>query len=171
MNNSYMLFKIIALSSLLIGALYNTVYADVPASEQRLDAIAKRGEHVMPFSLEKTRHLFKKTDDGGIQQVIAKQANDNEQIALIRRHLATLACFFAKGNFSAPQRIHGDDMPGVAELSLHAAQIRFVYQEIPNGGQIAFITQDFVLIEAIHRYFDAQLRDHAHHARSIDPKR
>ena len=42
------------------------VFAAEPASEQRLDEVAERGAHVMPFDLEKTVHIFSKTDTGGI---------------------------------------------------------------------------------------------------------
>lgn len=34
------------------------VYAVEKADEKRLDEIAERGSHVMPFDLEKTTHIF-----------------------------------------------------------------------------------------------------------------
>lgn len=44
-----------------------TVYAAETADERRLDEIAERGSHVMPFDLEKTTHIFTQTADGWIQ--------------------------------------------------------------------------------------------------------
>ncbi len=140
------------------------VYAEQPASPARLDQVVEQGRHVMPFDLEKTLHVFNKTDYGGLQQVIAKDAGDQAQIGLIRRHLAGIAARFALGDFSGPRRIHGDDMPGVKELSAAARRMQFDYQDLPNGGRIDYRSDDPRLIEAVHRYFDAQLRDHARHA-------
>lgn len=141
-----------------------SVHAVEPASPTRLDEVAERGAHVMPFGLEKTLHIFDKTETGGRQQVIAKNAADNEQIALIRQHLSDIAGRFNKGDFSGPKRIHGDDMPGVKMLSEHASEIEFSYRDLPNGGQIDYHSDNPEWIDAIHRYFDAQLSDHARHA-------
>jgi len=140
------------------------VYSAQTADSARLDEVAERGSHVMPFDLEKTLHIFDKTATGGLQQVIAKDESDSKQIELIRKHLAGIAGRFAKGDFSGPKRIHGDDMPGLSLLSTNGSKIRFEYQDLPNGGQITYRSNDPQLIEAIHRYFDAQLSDHARHA-------
>lgn len=150
------------LMSMLLQA--STVYSAPAANSVRLDEVAERGSHVMPFDLEKTLHIFDKTETGGLQQVIAKNESDREQIDLIRKHLADIAGRFAKGDFSGPKRIHGDDMPGVSLLSTNASKIRFEYQDLSNGGQITYRSDDPNLIDAIHRYFDAQLSDHARHA-------
>ena len=49
---------------------------------KRLDEVAQRGTHVMPFDLEKTIHVFSKTAEGGLQQVVVKGKSDTEQIRL-----------------------------------------------------------------------------------------
>lgn len=138
--------------------------AQQPADSTRLDKVVERGKQVMPFNLEKTLHIFDKTETGGVQQVVATNANDAEQIHLVRQHLSAIAARFSKGDFSGPKQIHGDDMPGVAELSAGADRIRFDYQDLPNGGQIEYRSTDPQLITAVHSYFDAQLKDHARHA-------
>lgn len=135
-----------------------------PASNERLDEIVGRGIQVMPFSLEKTLHIFNKTDNGGIQQVIAKNADDQTQIFLIRQHLSALAARFGTGDFSGPMRIHGDTMPGVQDLRAGFKHIQFAYRELTDGAEIAYVSTDAKLIGAIHQYFDAQLSDHARHA-------
>lgn len=135
-----------------------------PTDPARLDQVVERGVKVMPFNLDKTLHIFDKNETGGVQRVIAKDETDTEQINLIRRHLSQIAGRFAQGDFSGPKRIHGDDMPGVKELSAAAKQMHFAYQDLPNGGQIDYLSEDPQLIAAVHRYFDAQLSDHARHA-------
>lgn len=132
---------------------------------RRLDKVAERGAHVMPFDLEKTLHIFTKTSRGGLQQVVAKDAADSQQIGLIRRHLSQIARDFRDGNFSAPTRIHGEAMPGLADLkAAQPGQIRIEYRERADGAQISYSTASPRLVGAIHQWFDAQLRDHARHA-------
>ena len=151
----------IALPLILAAA---TAHAVQPADSVRLDEVVERGSKVMTFDLDKTLHIFDKTETGGIQQVIVKDEGDSEQIALIRQHLTEIAGRFAQGDFSGPIQIHGNDMPGVKELSAGAARVRFDYRNLPNGGQIEFGADAPELVAAIHRFFDAQLRDHARHA-------
>lgn len=147
----------------LIAAL--PVHAVEPADAKRLNEVAERGAHVMSFNLEKTTHIFSKTDKGGIQQVIAKDKSDTEQIRLIREHLSEISAEFSQGNFSKPMQIHGDEMPGLAELRMAKPdQIQIEYRELPDGAQIGYTTEVPKLTLAIHRWFDAQLSDHARHA-------
>ncbi|WP_052808108.1 hypothetical protein [Methyloterricola oryzae] len=134
------------------------------ASPQRQDAVAERGAKVMPFALDKTLHVFDKTETGGVQQVVAKQVGDTEQVNLIRQHLQHIAASFAQGDFSGPARIHGDQMPVLAELSAGAQDLKIVYSDLPQGGQIVYASARPDLVQAIHRYFDAQLSDHGRHA-------
>lgn len=148
-----------------------TAYAEPDANAVRLDEVAARGRHVMPFDLEKTLHIFEKNAHGGLQQVIAKDAGDSEQINLIRKHLAQLTKRFTSGDFAGPRRIHGDTMPGVQALAGAGGKVRFLYRELTNGAEIEYIAEDPALIDAIHSYFDAQLSDHARHAVGDKPER
>jgi len=135
------------------------------ASEQRLDEVVQRGSHEMPFDLEQTTHVFSKTEQGGVQQVIVKDSANVEQIKLIRQHLTKIAGEFQQGDFSNPAKIHGENMAGLEQLrKAKRGDITIVYQELPNGAQIMYSTKLPVLIDAIHQWFDAQLSDHARHA-------
>jgi hypothetical protein len=51
-----------------------------------------------------------------LQQVIAKDPTDTEQIRLIRVHLEDIATRFQRGDYSGPTQTHGAQMPGLAEL-------------------------------------------------------
>jgi hypothetical protein len=118
----------------------------------------------MPFDLDRTTHVFKTTHTGGIETVIAKDAGDNQQIALIQQHLEHETMQFRVGNFGDPASIHGTGMPGLTELAAGAAKITFSYVALPNGAQISYETNDPRLIDALHRWFAAQLADHGHDA-------
>jgi hypothetical protein len=135
------------------------------ASEARLDEVVERGSHVMPFDLEKTTHIFSKTERGGVQQVVVKNAADSEQIRLIRQHLSKISAEFLRGDFSNPAKIHGDAMPGLAELkTAKPGDISIAYKELPNGAEIDYASDTPKFTAAIHQWFDAQLSDHARHA-------
>ncbi|MDP2180414.1 hypothetical protein [Methylicorpusculum sp.] len=131
----------------------------------RLDEVAQRGAHVMPFDLEQTLHVFTKTELGGVQQVIVKDKTNTGQIELIRAHLAKIADEFKHGDYSNPAKIHGDTMPGLAELrKAQPEQIQINYNELTDGAQITYTSDQPALIHALHQWFDAQLSDHARHA-------
>ncbi len=149
---------------IILAAAANVALAIPPVDPARLDEVQQRGSQVMPFALDKTLHIFTKSAGGGVQQVVAKNAGDGEQIGLIRQHLIHLAAGFARGDFSGPRRIHGDEMPGVQALSAAAGQVVYQYRELPNGAEIEYQSADPALVEAIHAYFEAQLSDHARHA-------
>ena len=150
----------------LLIALFSITGAQAQkADEKRLDEVAQLGMHVMPFDLEKTTHVFSKTPKGGLQQVLVKDKSDAKQIGLIRAHLSEISVDFKRGDFSKPARIHGEDMPGLAELkSAKPGQIKIEYEELTDGAQIGYSTSSPELINAIHQWFDAQLSDHARHA-------
>jgi hypothetical protein len=156
----------------LSAALLMTASAQAAdkATDNQLDEVAKRGAHVMPFSLERTTHIFSKTEKGGAQQVIANNSSDAEQIRLIRQHLLKISQEFGQGDFSDPAKIHGEDMPGLADLRrAPPGRIEIAYKELPNGAEIKYSTDDRQLIDALHRWFDAQLSDHARHAMPAHP--
>ncbi|WP_428353337.1 hypothetical protein [Methyloprofundus sp.] len=104
-------------------------------------------------------------DSGFVQQVIAKDPENEQQIKLIREHLGKIARDFKQADFSDPEKIHGKDMPGLEALrSARPGEITIEYRETPKGAEIIYMTKDPDLITAIHQWFDAQLRDHDRHA-------
>jgi hypothetical protein len=150
------------LAFLLVVIAHPATAADNTARQAE---IAKRGAKVMPFSLEKTLHQFTKTENGGIQRVIARDAQNQEQIQLIRQHLEQLSKKFALGDFSGPESIHGTDMPGLAQLkNAKPGSLQIIYSAEPAGASLNFNSNDSQLIKAVHLLFDAQLHDHGHDA-------
>lgn len=140
-------------------------YAVEKASEKRLDEVVQRGTHVMPFDLDLTTHVFSKTEKGGVQKVIVKNPKDNAQIKLIREHLTKISHEFQQADFSAPTKIHGENMPGLEALrNAKPDQVSILYKDLPNGAEITYSTDIPIFMTAIHQWFDAQLSDHARHA-------
>lgn len=131
------------------------------AGAQRQADVSKRGSDVMPFSLEATTHIFTKSAEGGIQRVVAKNASDATQVKLVRMHLQKIRAQFLKGDFAGPSHIHGQDMPGLAELkAAKLGQIGITYKDVKGGAELTYQTVNATLVAALHQWFDAQLSDH-----------
>jgi hypothetical protein len=158
------LFALVVLSAGAI-VLFETA---MTLAQTRQEDVATRGAKVMPFDLEQTMHVFQKLEDGGLQKVVVKDPSNKKQIALIQAHLREESERFRKGDFSDPAKIHGENMPGLAELKAGAGKIDVVYTPLPDGAQIRYTTKDSTLLMAIHHWFDAQLSDHGSHASGPD---
>ena len=158
--------KLLAAGALIISSVAVVVFfatAILPA-QTRQGEVAARGAKVMPFDLEQTTHVFQKLDDGGLQKVVVKDPSNKKQIALIQAHLKEESEKFRKGDFSDPAKIHGEDMPGLAELKAGPRKIDVRYTALPDGAQIRYTAKDPKLVAALHQWFAAQLSDHGHHA-------
>ena len=130
---------------------------------EHMREVAEVGAAVMPFDLERTTHVFQRVEAGGIQTVLSDD-DDAEQIRLIRAHLAEEAERFARGDFHDPSMIHGSDMAGLHMLVEGHERMTVAYRDVKGGGVIDYRSDDPQLVEAIHLWFDAQLRDHGEHA-------
>jgi hypothetical protein len=131
------------------------------AHAHRQAEVSRRGKDVMPFSLAATIHIFTKTPDGGVQQVVVKNPADAAQEQMIRRHLQELREQFLKGDFSGPSYIHGQEMPGLADLkAAKPGQIAIAYKDIEGGAQLTYNTSEANLVTALHKWFAAQAADH-----------
>ncbi len=148
----------------VIAILVGTLAIGTLTGCTRQAQVAARGAQVMPFDLEQTIHVFQRLDDGGRQTVTVKDPANAPQIALIQSHLQHEADKFRRGDFSDPDYIHGEEMPGLAELKTRFAQIDIRYTALPNGGEIQYTTTNPDLVMAIHQWFRAQVKEHGRHA-------
>jgi hypothetical protein len=148
-------------STLIVMAGVTAPFELFAADVERQAEVAQRGAEVMPFSIKATTHIFTKSDDGGNQQVIAKNPADSVQIRLIRKHLREIQTQFQRGDFSGPARTHGADMPGLAQLrAAKPGQISIAYKDIEGGGELTYRSDDPKLVSSLHAWFDAQISDH-----------
>jgi len=145
---------------LLIGAIGSLPAAAMAADAQRQAQVAARGAEVMPFSLRATSHIFTRSADGGVQRVVARDAQDAAQVRRVRAHLQAIQTQFSRGDFSAPRQIHGSTMPGLAQLQAAAGQITIQYQPVEGGAELIYRSANTPLVAALHDWFDAQVADH-----------
>jgi hypothetical protein len=141
-----------------------TAWSSQSETASRQDDVARRGAIVMPFDLERTTHIFEPRDYGGVQTVIADDPADRDQIRLVRQHLKAEADAFARGDFSDPANIHGDEMPGLRKLEENYAAIEVTFELTAGGARITYRSTDPEVVEALHDWFEAQVSDHGSHA-------
>ena len=96
----------------------------------------------------------------------AKDPKDTLQISLIRSHLKKESVLFSKADFKDPRTLHGMNMPGLEVLSGSENKFNVQYKKLSDGAKLTFASKDTTVINAIHVWFDAQLRDHGKDARS-----
>ena len=144
------------------GSMQHAMPSD---GQTRQEHIHEMGQTVMPFDLNKTTHIFRMTDSGGVQSVVVKDSQDKDQIGPIRQHLRYEAEAFQRGDYADPTALHGKTMPGVSELEKYHAAIAVSYSDLPLGAALNFKTGNRHLVTAIHRWFGAQLSEHGADAR------
>lgn len=130
-------------------------------AQEPSSAVRQRAQQVVPYTLDQALQSFSKTVHGGIQHVVAKSPNDARQVKLIQQHLAEIANQFKKGDFSVTERVHGPNMPGLAQLKkAQPDDIKFEYKALPDGAQIHYSTEYPQFVQALHEWFDAQALEH-----------
>jgi hypothetical protein len=153
------------ITTLIVSTVLLTAACSSPDLARRQAEVAEAGAAVMPFDLDATTHVFEKVPTGGVQSVVA-DTDDPTQIDLVRAHLADEAERFARGDFHDPAMIHGEDMAGLHELVMGHQRLSVTYRDVERGGEIRYVSEDSDLVDAVHRWFDAQLADHGEHAQA-----
>jgi len=159
-------------NQILTAAAFFCLFAStaMAAPSARQQDVARKGAMVMPFDVHNSTHVFQKTSDGGIQQVVAKHPDDKDLVAAIRSHLEMEAERFGKGDYSDPMKIHGAAMPGIKYLSkVKAGEIAITYRNVPAGAAVDYVGRDAATVDVIHKWFDAQLSDHGDDATDAPP--
>ncbi len=135
------------------------------STEQRQKMIHSESHRVMPFTMNEVTHYFISREDGGVLMIKVKDPEDTLQISLIRDHLKKEQKLFSKGDFRDPEALHGKGMPGVKTLSESAGKLNVGYKKLPDGAMLRFASKDTAVINAVHIWFEAQLKDHGRDAR------
>ena len=151
----------VLLAFVLVGGI--SACGSAPASDRQQE-IAERGAVVMPFDLDATTHVFTPTASGGVQAVVADDPDDVDSVAFVQEHLRFEAERFRVGDFSDPERIHGDAMPGLAVLKDRYREIDVEFEATSIGATIVYSSQAPEVVDAVHAWFDAQVSDHGDHA-------
>jgi hypothetical protein len=128
--------------------------------DQHHSGVNERGDHAMGFSHEKTAHHFRLRKDGGIIEVTAKDAKDEQSREQIRMHLQHITRLFSEGDFTAPMFIHDRVPPGVPTMKELKAEITYRFENLENGGRVLIESKNSRAIDAIHEFLRFQIEDH-----------
>lgn len=157
-------FMSAALAAALTATAQSAVYATQDAQQHGHDAHARgvneRGDRVMGFDHQKTKHRFLLHPDGGSIEVTANEAGDTESRDLIRKHLRHIAGMFSEGNFKAPMLIHARTPPGVSTMRRLKAEIKYDYEETERGARVDIKTANAEALRAVHEFLRFQIEDH-----------
>jgi hypothetical protein len=123
-------------------------------------SVDARGDRVMGFSHEMTKHSFRLLADGGAVEVRANDTNDRENITAIRVHLQEIASEFTAGKFTKPEEIHARVPDGVDVMKELNQAIAYRYEEIERGARVRIVTSDKRGLDAVHRFMRFQIDDH-----------
>jgi len=154
------------LGSAAVAALVLLLNCAAAVGQTKQERVHQMASGVMPFDVAKTVHIFRMTESGGVERVVAKDPAAADQVALIQQHLRHEAASFQRGDYSDPAMLHGAAMPGLEELQRGASRIKVSLTLLPAGAEITFQTTDLHLLTALHRWFGAQLSEHGPDARA-----
>lgn len=151
----------------LVAVLFlSTANCPMHAAHVHAAEVAHRGDAVMGFQHERTRHSFVLADDGGSIEVTANAADDAKSISAIRSHLQYIAKAFASGDFAKPEAIHGRMPDGAEVMRDRRDSIRYRYEALPAGARVVMATGDAAALAGIHQFLRFQIDEHGTH----DPK-
>ena len=128
-------------------------------SDSSFAAMQKRGKMAMGVDQATSTHTFDALPNGGRIELV-RELDDSLGIAQIRAHLRLIQHAFQAGDFSTPQFVHMQAMPGTAEMARKRDVIVYSYHDLPGGGEVVMTTTDVDALAAIHAFMGAQRTEH-----------
>lgn len=122
-------------------------------------AMQERGKMAMGVDQGTSTHRFDALPDGGRIQLM-RDVEDSVGINQIRAHLRLIQHAFQAGDFSTPQFVHMQTMPGTKDMARLRKAISYSYRDIPRGGEVDMHTSDSTALAAIHAFMGAQRTGH-----------
>jgi hypothetical protein len=128
-------------------------------SDTAFASMQERGKMAMGVDQTTSTHAFDALPDGGRIELL-RAVNDSLGIEQIRAHLRLIQHAFQAGDFSTPQFVHMQSMPGTAVMTEKHDLITYTYHNLPRGGEVVMRTSDPSALAAIHEFMGAQRMEH-----------
>lgn len=148
------------LLSVFAVLLVASVSQQLRAQDHKHDEMQKRGNAGMGFAQDKTTHHFLLTKNGGIIQVTANSANDQESVDEIQMHLQHIRHAFESGDFNIPMFVHDQTPPGVPTMTRLKDQLHYRFDEMKNGGRVVISSNNQEAVNALHAFLRFQIKEH-----------
>ena len=146
-------------SRAMLAATVVLASAACSRTDSSFDAMQKRGEMAMGVDQTTSTHHFDALPNGGRIELL-RDLDDSLGIAQIRAHLRLIQHAFQVGDFSTPQFVHMQAMPGTAVMAKKRDVIAYGYHDLPRGGEVVITTTDADALAAIHAFMGAQRMEH-----------
>jgi hypothetical protein len=122
-------------------------------------AMQRRGQMAMGVDQYTSTHSFDALPDGGRIELLRDIA-DTLGIRQIQAHLRLIEHAFQAGDFSTPEFVHLQKMPGTDVMARKHDLIVYRYSPLPRGGEVRMTTSDPEALAAIHAFIAAQRGEH-----------
>lgn len=109
---------------------------------------------VPSFDSRAAELTLRKTDGGGVEVAVARDATDAAQVERLRAFLREQVTQFQRGHYQDPAKEHGMVMPGSQELEAAYSNVQVAYTDLLAGGEITYVASDPALVDALHAWFD-----------------
>jgi hypothetical protein len=149
---------------ILLGTSHGTVDAQSPPKkpnphDSAFAAMQKRGKEAMGVDQYSSTHHFEELSDGGIIRLV-RDVDDTAGVAQIRAHLRAEARAFGAGDFSTPEFVHMQMVPGSKVMAAKRAVITYTTRDVPRGAELRITTHDAEALAAIHKFLAFQRTEH-----------
>lgn len=156
----HLYFPVRAMALCLCAACSHAAKSDTTsAADSSFAAMQERGKRAMGVDQTTSTHTFDALADGGRIELL-RDMDDSLGIAQIRAHLRLIQHAFQAGDFSTPEFVHMQTMPGTAEMARKRDVIAYSYHDLPRGGEVVMKTADAGALSAIHEFMAAQRSGH-----------
>lgn len=133
--------------------------AESSGTDTGFTAMQQRGKMAMGVDQATSTHRFDALPTGGRIE-LQRDTDDSLGIAQVRAHLRLIEHAFQAGDFSTPQFVHMQTMPGTALMAQKREVIVYTYHDLPRGGEVVMTTADSSALAAIHAFMGAQRMGH-----------
>ena len=122
-------------------------------------AMQERGKQAMGVDQYTSTHRFDELPDGGTIRLV-RDVDDSVGVAQIRAHLRDVARAFGAGDFSTPEFVHMQTVPGTKVMAAKRASITYSVLAVPRGGELRITTHDSEALAAVHQFLAFQRAEH-----------
>lgn len=129
------------------------------ARDTAFAAMQQRGKQAMGVDQYTSTHHFEATSDGGVIR-LERDVDDTAGVARIRAHMREIARAFAAGDFSTPEFVHMQPVPGTQVMVERRALIHYEPHDLPRGAEVRIATRDSAAVRAIHEFLAFQRAEH-----------
>ena len=130
-----------------------------PKPDTSFAAMQQRGKTAMGVDQYTSTHKFDALPTGGRIE-LQRDVDDSAGVAQIRAHIRDIAKAFGSGDFSTPEFVHMQSVPGTKVMRERRSVISYEPRDLPRGAELLIRSKDSTAIAAIHEFMAFQRGEH-----------